>query len=167
LGVYEYYTLAAWGQSQVLRPMVHVMRNDIPWFRDRGIKGFYTQYMQQPWYQCPLNHYIAAKLAWNADLDVDWLIDDYCQKFFERAAGPMRDYLLEIEKIKIREFPAGVVAAYNQATRDKLRAFLDRARQLADSELVKKRVAVIRGGFDACERSVLHLPPPKPMKRAL
>ena len=89
LGVYQYYTLANFGRHQLLRPLVHEMRSDIPWLRDRGVKGFYTQYMQQPWYQCPLNHYIAAKLAWNADLDVDWLISDYCDKFFEKASRPM------------------------------------------------------------------------------
>ena len=53
-----------------------------------GAKGFYTQI--GPWPRAPLNYYIAAKLAWNADLDVDWLITDFCDKFFENAAQPMR-----------------------------------------------------------------------------
>ena len=170
LGVYQYYAVGNFGRHQLLRPLVHEMRSDIPWLRDRGVKEFYTQYMQQPWYQCPLNHYIAAKLAWNADLDVDWLVNDYCDKFFEQASGPMRDYLLEIEQVMKRyekhggEPPAAVAQDYDRATRDKLRSFLDKAQQLADSEVVKKRVAAIRGGFDACEYSVLHLPPQKKKK---
>ena len=155
LGVYQYYALAAWGKAQVLRAVVHEMRDDIPWLRDRGVKAFFTQYMQQPWYQCPLNHYIAAKLVWNADLDVDWLIHDYCDKFFQQAAAPMRDYLLEIEQVTIRYEKNGA-AAYDQSTRDKLRSLLDKAQRLANSELVKKRVAALRGGFDACEYSVLY-----------
>jgi hypothetical protein len=163
LGVYQYYALAAWGKAQIIRAMVHEMRDDIPWLRNQGVKAFYTQSMQQPWYQCPLNHYIAAKLAWNADLDVDWLINDYCEKFFEKAAVPMRDYLLEIEQVTMRyekhggEVPETIAQDYDRATRDKLRAFLDKAQQLADSDVVKKRVAVIQGGFDACEYSVLHV----------
>lgn len=102
LGVYKAYALAAWGKARVLRGMVHEMRDDIPAMRRQGVKLFYTQSMQQPWTQCPLNHYIAAKLAWNADLDVDWLIADYCGKFFEKAAAPMRDYVLAIEEVSQR-----------------------------------------------------------------
>jgi hypothetical protein len=176
LGVYQYYALGTFGRLQLLRPLVYEMRRDIPWLRDRGVKAFYTQYTQQPWYQCPLNHYIAAKLAWNANLDVDWLIDDYCDKFFEKASGPMRDYLLGIERIMIRyaehdvgEVPAAAAQEYDQSTRDTLRSLrntlrssLDKAQQLANSEVVQKRVAAIRGGFDACERSVLQLSPSKP-----
>lgn len=63
LFIYEYYALWAWGRSKMLWPMVRTMRHDIPWYRDMGVKGFYTQCVQMPWTQCPLNHYIAAKLA--------------------------------------------------------------------------------------------------------
>ena len=170
LGVYQYYAVGNFGRYQLLRPLVHEMRSDIPWLRDRGVKEFYTQYMQQPWYQCPLNHYIAAKLAWNADLDVDWLVSDYCDKFFEKASGPMRDYLLEIEQVMKRyekhggEPPAAVAQDYDQATRDKLRSLLGQGPTTGGLGGGEERVAAIRGGFDACEYSVLHLPPQQKRK---
>jgi len=160
LGIYKVYAVAAWGKVHALRGKVTEMREEIPALRDEGVKFFYTQSMQQPWPECPLNHYIAAKLVWNADLDVDWLINDYCDKFFEKASAPMHEYLLAIEQVTTR-YEASGVAAYDEATRDRLRSFLDQARQLADSEVVRQRVAALRGAFDACEASVLHPPEKK------
>ena len=177
LGVYQHYAVAAWGRVGALRGMVHEMRDDIPWFRAAGVKSFFTQYMQQPWTQCPLNHYIAAKLVWNADLDVDWLIQDYCDKFFEHASAPMHSYLLAIEDVTQRYTKVGV-PAYDQATRDKMRASLDAAKEAANSAVVGKRIAALRAAFDVCEKSMLdagpdhkqrgveYLPPTAPKPKA-
>jgi hypothetical protein len=169
LFIYEYYALWAWGRNKILWPMVHTMRHDIPWYRDLGVKGFYTQCVQMPWTRCPLNHYIAAKLAWNADLDVDWLIDDFCESFFEDAASPMKHYLLGLEAAFVRNNQCistglrggqpGVLGPkiFDEATRDQLRAWLDEADQRANSDVVRGRIAAIRGGFNECEQSVLKM----------
>ena len=165
LFIYEYYSLGGWSKTDMLWPMVHTMRHDIPWYRDMGAKGFYTQV--GPWKRAPLNYYIAAKLAWNADLNVDWLIDDFCHKFFENAAEPMQDYLAGIEEAMVssnqcisyglREGRAKAMGPkiFDQPTRDRLRGFLDDAQQCAKSDLVRRRIAEIRNGFDECEKSIL------------
>jgi hypothetical protein len=165
LFIYEYYALGGWSRTEMLWPMVHTMRHDIPWYRDMGAKGFYTQI--GPWKRAPLNYYIAAKLAWNADLDVDWLIDDFCHKLFEDAAEPMHGYLAEIEEAMVRndqcisyglrEGRAKVLGPkiFDQPTRDRLRSLLDDAQQRAKSELVRRRIAEIRLGFEQCEKSIL------------
>ncbi len=160
LFVYEYYAKANAGKHRILRPMVHIIRCDIPWYRDHGVKGFYTQNFQQPWYQCPLNHYIAAKLVWNADLDVDWLINDFSDKFFENASEPMRDYLLGLEQAWIDRLPycypevERTPIIFTKPIRDQLRAHLDKAQQMTNSEVVERRIAAVRRGFDECEKSI-------------
>ena len=165
LFIYEYYALGGCSRTNMLWPMVHTMRHDIPWYRDMGAKGFYTQI--GPWKRAPLNYYIAAKLAWNADLDVEWLIDDFCGKFFEDAAEPMKSYLAGIEDAMVRnnhcisyglrESGTRVLGPkiYDKPTRDRLRGFLDDAAQRAKSDVVRKRIAVVRTGFEECEKSVL------------
>ena len=167
LFIYEYYSLGGWSKTDMLWPMVHTMRHDIPWYRDLGARGFYTQV--GPWARAPLNYYIAAKLAWNADLDVDWLIDDYCRAFFEDAADPMRAYLLETEAAMTRNdqcISYGLSAGraknlgpevFDETTRDKLRSGLDVAKQRANSEIVQKRIAAVRKAFDKCEASIRSL----------
>ncbi len=170
LFIYEYYALGGWSRTEMLWPMVHTMRHDIPWYRRLGAKGFYTQV--GPWPRAPLNYYIAAKLAWNADLDVDWLIDDFCEKFFEDAAAPMRAYLLEIEEAMVRNnhcisygLPGGRAKVlgpkiFDKAVRRRLRTYLDRANQQANTELVRKRVAAVRDALDKCEASIQRLEKP-------
>ena len=78
-------------------PVLHTIRKDIPYYRDRGIEGFYTQLFDHLWHRHGLNYYLAAKLCWNADLDVDALLDDYFIKFYGPAAAPMRDYFMTME----------------------------------------------------------------------
>ncbi len=167
LFIYEYYALGGWSKAKLLWPMVHTMRHDIPWYRDMGAKGFYTQ--TGPWKRAPLNAYIAAKLAWNADLDVDWLIEDFCKAFFEDAAEPMRQYLLEIEQAMVRNnrcISYGLLEGrarnlgpriFTQATLDRLRSFLNDATKRTNRDVVRHRIAEIRSGFDACELSVARM----------
>ena len=168
LFIYEYYSLGGWSKAKMLWPMVHTMRHDIPWYRKMGAKGFYTQ--TGPWTRSPLNNYVAAKLVWNADLDVDWLIRDFCAKFFGNAAAPMQRYLLEIEQAFVRcdqcisyglvEGRAKAVAPriFTKPTLAKLRADLDQARDSARTDVIQRRIAAIRKAFDRCERSVLSKP---------
>ncbi len=90
LFIYEYYRKGVWGGLPY--DQVHVIRHDMPYFRRIGVEGFYTQAASTRWPACGLNHYIAAKLAWDVDLDVNVLLADYYDKFFEDAAGAMRRY---------------------------------------------------------------------------
>ncbi len=147
--------------------MVHNMRHDIAGYRKMVALGCCRH--TGPWKRAPLNYYIAAKLAWNAELDVDWLIDDFCKKFFEDAAVPMKAYLAAIEQAMVnsdqcisyglRDGRAKRLApkVFDQPTRDRLRGLLDEAQKTAKTEIVRKRIAVVRTGFDECEQSVLGL----------
>ncbi len=98
LFVYEYYSIGGTARANLPWPLVHTMRSDIPYYRKHGVEGFYTQLSDTLWHRLSLNYYIAAKLCWNADLDVDALLEDYFQKFYGHAAAPMRDYFMAMEK---------------------------------------------------------------------
>ena len=96
LFIYEYYIIG--GMAKLPWPLVHTMRTDIRYYRDRGAEGFYTQLGDNTWHRLGLNYYVAAKLCWNADLDVDALLDDYFEKFYGPAARPMKDYFMSMER---------------------------------------------------------------------
>jgi len=98
LFVYEYYSIGGMARANLPWPLVHTMRTDIPYYRDRGVEGFYTQLSGDLWHRLGLNYYVAAKLCWSADLDVDVLLDDYFQKFYGPAAKPMADYFMAMEQ---------------------------------------------------------------------
>jgi hypothetical protein len=77
--------------------MIHTMRTDIPYYRNKGIEGFYTQ-TSGDWARLGLNAYVSSKLCWNADLNVEDLLDDYFQKFYGPASVPMKDFFMIMEK---------------------------------------------------------------------
>jgi len=90
LFIYEYYRKGMWGGMPY--DQVHVIRHDLPYYARIGVEGFFTQPARDRWPACGLNHYIAAKLAWDVDLDVDGLLADYYDACFREAAEPMRRY---------------------------------------------------------------------------
>jgi len=98
LFIYEYYSIGGMARANLPWPLVHTMRSDIPYYRDRGVEGFYTQLSANLWHRLGLNYYIAAKLCWNADLDVDALLQDYFDKFYGPATGPMQEYFTLMEE---------------------------------------------------------------------
>jgi hypothetical protein len=97
LFIYEYYQISGMTRANLPWPVIHTMRSDIPYYRNKGIEGFYTQ-TSDDWSKLGLNFYVAAKLCWNADLNVDDLIDDYFDKFYGPAAKPAKDYFMTMEK---------------------------------------------------------------------
>ena len=98
LFVYEYYTIGGISRAGLPWPVVHTLRQDIPYYCQRGVEGFYTQFSEGRFHQLGLNYYLAAKLCWNADLKVDALLEDYFARFYGPAAAPMRDYFMAMER---------------------------------------------------------------------
>ena len=85
---YEYYYTDGWRNFP--GPLMHAIRADIPYYRKTGCRGLYTQY-GLVWNHF-LNYYIAAKLLWAADADVDALLEDLYDRFFGPARKPMAAY---------------------------------------------------------------------------
>ncbi len=95
LQIYGYNSLHGW--SQLPWPMVHCLREDIPYYHSIGVELFFTQY----WYQSlsyALNYHIAAKLAWDTSLDVDKAMTDLCVKMYGAAAPAMERYHRYLEE---------------------------------------------------------------------
>jgi hypothetical protein len=99
-----------------------------------------------------------AKLLWNPELDVDRLIDDYCQSGFGPAAGPVRHYFVQVERLTDR-IAAGtepgslrgvdMTVPFTPEIVGELRGLLDRAENsAAGDEVVLARIAFLRRGLD-------------------
>lgn len=157
LCMYEYYFKVA--ALELPFPIIHAMRQDIPWLRDFGLLGIYTQFKAGNVWTIGLNYYVAAKLLWNPDLDVAALVADYCQNLYGPAAQPMTEYWEAYEEAAIssgvhlsaeyadlrRVFTPELIAAQHRR--------LERARELADDAAVRERVRraeVVLGYVEVC-----------------
>jgi len=79
-------------------PMLHNLKHDVPYFKARGVWGFWTE-GQNAWMVTHLNYYVRAKLMWNAQADVDELVRDYCQRFYGKAADAVERYVWTLEEV--------------------------------------------------------------------
>ncbi len=157
LCLYEYYYKVA--AVDLPFPIIHSMREDIPWLRDMGLYGIYTQYKTENVWTIGLNYYVASRLLWDADLDVDALVADYCQKLYGPAAEPMSDYYEAYERAAIAsdvhlsaeyaDLPKVFTPELIAAQRERLA----RAAALADTDEVRERVRraeVVLGYVEVC-----------------
>jgi hypothetical protein len=150
VGVYDYYghfyVFAPW-------PIVHDIRRDVPLLHRMGIDRFESE-TSQHWANQGLNYYVGAKLSWDPELDVDALLADYHQRFYGRAAVPMRRYWERWEQAMID------TAAFGHGGYEWLRMWtpelvaecsrlLDEAEALAaqDTEKIQRRVGFARIGM--------------------
>jgi hypothetical protein len=93
LGFYDYY-----GHYYFFGPwaIVNKIREDMPAFLEDG--GTFAVIEAQPNFAMNgLNHYVAARLMWDANADVDALLEDLFVKYYGPAADPMRKFWMRAE----------------------------------------------------------------------
>ena len=96
-----------------------------------------------------LNWYIAARLMWDANADVDALLDDYYAKFYGPAAKEMKNFWERCEKIWSTDTPDRhndlYRKLYNLSNVTEICGYLDSARKkTAPGSLYRKRVEMIK-----------------------
>jgi hypothetical protein len=151
LGFYDYYGhynfFGPWG-------ILHKMREDLPAFREMG--GTFVVIESQPNFAMHgLNLYVAARLIWDVDADVDVVAEQYVTKFYGPAAEPMRAFFRAAERHYALTRP-GVETALRVGQKkefwDELDGHLKRAQGLtrelgADQKRFADRVAFAADGF--------------------
>jgi hypothetical protein len=71
---------------------VHAVREETPFAHRAGVKGWRVECIPA-WGSHTPTLYVAARLMWDAEADVDALLNDFYAKFFGSAAVPMKRYL--------------------------------------------------------------------------
>ncbi len=163
LHIYEYACLHGW--AQLPWPMAHCLKVDMPEYHRSGAEMFYTQAVEGTFEAYAMHYFIAAKLAWDASLDVDDLITEFCSKMYGEAGPAMEryfrmmegswessgvhfSYMIEPASVSmVKLFPAELIAKADGALHD--------AESIAGDPSVQRRIQLIRTDFDYL-RMVLH-----------
>ena len=115
---------------------------------------------------------MAAKLCWNADLDVDALLADYFEKFYGPAAGPVKDAFMAMEESMEAwngcasyglQGVAGLRVVgpkvFTPPVMERLGACLDQAERLAAGETTfSARVALARKMYNQTQEALRNIP---------
>lgn len=153
--VYErgyWFNLADPGMTFV---QLHRVRDEIPYYAKQGVKGFRTECTNQ-WAAHGPSLYVVGKLMWNADVDVDALVEDYAEKLFGAAATPMKNFFLYVdEQMRDGDYHTGsafnLLQFYPPDVRAKAREYLEEAKQLAKTSPYQERVRIFDSAFSFTE----------------
>ena len=134
---------------------VHKLAEDFRYLAHHSMIGTDLDSCTHHWATQGLNYYVAARLHWNPDLDVNAVIDDYCQSGFGGAADSVKRYFMRIEEltneIAAAEPALHPIAPYTPKVIEQLRSILDEAAGKAVAPKTQARVAFLRRGLDYTE----------------
>jgi len=92
LGIFEYYCISRVHYT----PVEFVLGEDMKYWRDNGVTQWVEDCTSTEEGCYPLDnwqlYYVATKLLWDADLDVDKLMDETYSIYYGKAAEPMKKY---------------------------------------------------------------------------
>jgi hypothetical protein len=88
------------------RSLTEVVRESIPELYARGVRAYYSQVYAIWPYDAHIN-WLTARLLWNPDADPDRLLDEFFREFHGPAAGPMRAFFDEAERIWMNQSGTG------------------------------------------------------------
>lgn len=131
---------------------VSIWKEDIPYLHRSGCLGLNIETLAL-WHIYGPHTYLAARLAWDAEADVEAVMDDFYTRFCGRAAPAVKRYWERIDRA-YRELRVhagcfySLHAVWTPTLVEACTADLDEARQAAETEIVRKRVDLFQKGLD-------------------
>ena len=158
---YEYYWKVNW--LDLPWPIVHSVREDMKWYKENHCRGVFTQFNRDcVWQQFPA-HYVAARLLWDVDADVDKIMDEMFRDLFGKAGPHMKAYwdLIESQMATCgQHFPGRGLsfgpAVYTDEVRAQVRKHYDAAVAANDDPTVAERLGKIGLSLEYTDRLMLH-----------
>jgi hypothetical protein len=149
---YEYYWKVSW--VGLPWPINRMLRADLPRFRDDGLLGIATQFSTNHATN-GLGYWLASKLLWDADADVDALLETYYTEFFGEAAPHVRAYYDDLDRAAeasgvhlAEQRPyADILTLFTPDLIDRLDAHLRAAQAAAQGDQVRERVRMLQSGM--------------------
>ena len=146
-------------------PRVYVTRlgEDFRHYYGTKMVGIEFDSLVPNWALDGLNAYVTARLAWDPELDVRAIVDDYCDRGFSAAGPAVKEYFTELERITDRIAGEGIKwkdghetpGHYTLAELKELREILKRAGTLAAAEeQVSARIDFLARGLDLADIEV-------------
>jgi len=130
-------------------PETRKLRRDFPLMKKWGVLGFLDE-TRNVWAECGIaSRYLRAQLEWNANADVDAILNDFYTRWYGRAAQPMRAFYeaLEeaIEKTPMHGHEDRVLPeVYTPELMAELQKHIAEAERRADTEVTKLHVRAER-----------------------
>ena len=150
IGWREYnYNLA---EDTVPLSKISIFKDDLAYLHKQGCLGINIETMAF-WHIYGPHTYLVTRLSWDAEADVDAIMNDFYEKFCGKAAPHVKAYWERMDKAYCTsKAHAGSFYAVHAVWTPQLiqacQADLDAAAKAADNETIKQRVAMFQMGLD-------------------
>lgn len=131
----------------------HKICEDMKYFYNKGMVGTDFDSCLHHWALMGLTYYVLAKAHWNPDkINVDFIIDDYCEKGFGEASKYIKQYFQIIEEVtdEAARKEVSILEIYNEDILKKLKSCLEKAEEISktiDNKEVYERVKFLQTGL--------------------
>ncbi len=156
MGIYDY----AYGMGFAIpRIYNHLFQDAIQHAVKHGVRGFYAE-VYPNWGLDGPKLYVMSRILWNPETDIDAVTDEWNERMFREAAGPMKKYFARCERAWAEQNTGRGHWAYRLAADPKqfqifppaileeCTRHLDRAAALAESDEVSRRIQFFRKTWD-------------------
>ncbi len=133
------------------------IRHETPAFAENDITVMRVEMIRNSWSSNFLNPYVAGRMMWDVDTDVDALLEEFYELYYGPAEEPMRAYHEGLESA-FRDTPYFTGSSYlyfplfkTHPRRDELRSHLEEAEELAgdyNEEIYAERVDAVRFNWE-------------------
>jgi hypothetical protein len=140
-------------------PNIHTLRPNIQLFRNNNAKWVFEQHSHHPSELFELRSYLTAKLLWNPDQDLDALVTEFTNGYYEEA-GPFIKQYVDLIHSKIKEDedfflflygdPSEAFSSYlsPELLQEYTQLFNDAEKAIVDKPELINRVKLARMGID-------------------
>ncbi|HEX7009856.1 MAG TPA: DUF4838 domain-containing protein [Phycisphaeraceae bacterium] len=136
-------------------PVVHTIRQEIPYYHSKGVVGLYSE-THKNWGSQHLNFIVYPRLLWDVNTDVDAWISEFCEKFYGPAAEPMRQYYALLEQAAADgppqyKYRQTLIPTFTPNVLAAMRAKIAEAERIINAqsdEVLKIRFAFAKAGFE-------------------
>lgn len=139
VGPYEYNSLPF--------PVLETLDTDIRYYKELRVNGIMSISDSGNWGTYGLNYYVFARKAWRAELELDWIIKDYCDNYYGGSSFAMYDYFktlqscLSVMEHFVYNSPLDIILnLISEVTADKLENYILLASSKADDAVIFDRI---------------------------
>ncbi len=151
-------------------PNIHTLKPNIELFKNNGAKWIFEQHSNNPSELFELRSYVTAKLLWNPALELDDLLTEFTNGYYEEAGIFVKQYIDAIHA-KLKDDPDFFLFLYGDPSqafdsylsadmlKEYSRLFDNAEKEVLDKPEVLKRVRAARLGVDyavleACRKGI-------------
>jgi len=147
ISLYEYY-MASYEQNSLPFPILQTISSDFKYLSNiEGFNGAVSQCESSNFGTYGLNYYVFSRISWNPQYDLGMIVDDYCNRYYDKASEPMKRFfsILEDAMAKTEHFsyidpPELIINIFDEVMLKELQDQLDMAKSLTDDVIVFDRI---------------------------